>query len=329
VLEWLKSVLVECYPRVHIFQNSEPAIMRIRQYLARAEVPLVLIGEGAPADPLSGARDSRQLVRRLQSRVPKMRVLTLAEEDPDRPGPGSAGRGGPTVPKPSLGDLAGLRVRANGERFLAKLREALGEALRQDRGSTTAQGLQAGPAEGAQAGSADGEEAGQVALLREVSARIRDPSSQGELISEVLRFATRHFQRVAIFMIRDDRAVGLAQVGLARAGGPEDPGLRRVEVAREESSWFRRVFEARGPVRGAPSTDGDRRLAALLGDEIPDEVFVAPLESGGEVVALLYGDNLPENDPIGDTSALEVVLHQAGLALDRAVLERALSESDA
>jgi hypothetical protein len=45
------------------------------------------------------------------------------------------------------------------------------------------------------------------------------------------------------------------------------------------------------------------------------------------VVAILYADQLPEEGPMGDTSALEIVLHEAGLALDRAVLERALAES--
>ena len=46
------------------------------------------------------------------------------------------------------------------------------------------------------------------------------------------------------------------------------------------------------------------------------------------MVAVLYADNLPSGAPIGDTSALEVVLHEAGLALDRAVLERALAEAE-
>ena len=44
--------------------------------------------------------------------------------------------------------------------------------------------------------------------------------------------------------------------------------------------------------------------------------------------ALLYADNLPEGLPIGDTTMLSIVLHEAGLALDRALLERALAEAE-
>jgi hypothetical protein len=79
-------------------------------------------------------------------------------------------------------------------------------------------------------------------------------------------------------------------------------------------------------VRGPARDEGDRQLAALLGDREPPEAYVAPLESGDRVVALLYADNLPGGRPLGDTAALEVVLHEAGLALDRAALERQLAE---
>ncbi len=95
-----------------------------------------------------------------------------------------------------------------------------------------------------------------------------------------------------------------------------------------ESSWFRRVIDGRNALRAAPEDEGDQRLAVLLGNAIPGEAYVAPIESGERVVALLYADNLPGGEPIGDTSALEVVLHEAGLALERAVLERALAEAE-
>ena len=60
---------------------------------------------------------------------------------------------------------------------------------------------------------------------------------------------------------------------------------------------------------------------------MPKEAYVAPIHSGGRVAALLYADDLPEGRPLGDTSSLTVVLREAGLALDRALEERALAET--
>jgi hypothetical protein len=53
------------------------------------------------------------------------------------------------------------------------------------------------------------------------------------------------------------------------------------------------------------------------------------LISEGRIVAILYGDNLPEQKPIGDTEALEVFLSEAGLAMEKALQERRLTESRA
>jgi hypothetical protein len=128
-----------------------------------------------------------------------------------------------------------------------------------------------------------------------------------------------------MFMVRDEDAVGMAQRGLAAAGGPDDARFREVVVPLAETGWFRRVVETREPCRGAPGDDGDRRLAARLGRPVPAEALIAPIESGGRVAALLYADNLPGKDPLGDPTALDIVLHEAGLALDRALLERALA----
>jgi len=44
------------------------------------------------------------------------------------------------------------------------------------------------------------------------------------------------------------------------------------------------------------------------------------------VVAVLYGDNLPDEKPIGDTEALEIFLSQAGLAMEKALLERRMGK---
>ena len=56
------------------------------------------------------------------------------------------------------------------------------------------------------------------------------------------------------------------------------------------------------------------------------EASVAPVFSAGKIVAVLYGDNVPEEREIGDTTALEIFLAQAGMAMDRALLERKLKD---
>jgi hypothetical protein len=161
--------------------------------------------------------------------------------------------------------------------------------------------------------------------LRDASSRLRDRTRQGEVLSHVLSFAAQSFSRVALFMLRDDSLVGIAQVGLGKAGGPDDSALRDVHLPARESSWVRRVLDTVRPVRGRPIDDGDHRLCLMLGNESPAEAFVAPLESANRVVAILYADNLPSRLLLPDTGALEVVLHEAGLALDRTLLERALA----
>jgi hypothetical protein len=51
-----------------------------------------------------------------------------------------------------------------------------------------------------------------------------------------------------------------------------------------------------------------------------------PLVSNERVAAILYGDN-PSGRALGSTDTLEIFLQQAGLAMDRVLLERKLEEA--
>ena len=313
-LEWVKSALRGSFPRVHIFQVSEHAIGRLRQYLVKGDAPVMVVSDRAPPDPLSGARGAREIIERIKAQSPKTPVLLLLEAEVGG-GPKAVGRTGGAdaiTLRPSAGQLANPRLAEAVAEAARRLEQAIGHWALRATGGVEARGPR----------SAD------VQRLRKASERLRQPSSRGEVLPLVMRFAAESFSRVAMFMLRDDLAVGIAQIGLSSAGGPDDAALQRVRVPAADSAWLRAVCERRAPVRGAPSNDGDRRLAQLLGESPAIEAYVAPIESGERVVAVLYADNLPSGAPIGDTSALEVVLHEAGLALDRAVLERALAEAE-
>jgi hypothetical protein len=97
-----------------------------------------------------------------------------------------------------------------------------------------------------------------------------------------------------------------------------------------EESLFSQALTTMAPVRVAVAErTWDNYLLKQFGGQKPQEVFLGPLISEGRVVAILYGDNLPEQKPVGDTEALEIFLSQAGLAMEKALLERRLMTSRA
>ncbi len=315
-LEWAKAALTG-HPRIHTFQHTELGIHRIRQYLLRHELPVVLLAADTPPDPVSGARDVYDVAARLRRQSPRLPIVVLTPAGtraPTRRRTGAAPSA--FAERPKDGALADARRGAERLELASALRAIL-ERL-----------PDAPPPQPKPAAVQDGVANAELARLRDASARMRERARQGEVLPNLLAFAAQSFSRVALFMLRDGHLIGIAQIGLGKAGGPDDAALRDVHLPARESSWVRRVLDTLQPVRGRPADDGDHHLCVMLGNEIPVEAFLAPLESSNRVVALLYGDNLPGRELLPDTGALEVVLHEAGLALDRSLLERALGEPE-
>ena len=224
---------------------------------------------------------------------------------------------------------AALTQQLRSPRSAGQLRQ-LAERLRRDLAAILSPAAPASatvaPARESEPAAPDGQSPDELRQLEAVPEALADASSRGEVLPMAIRFAAEIFERVAMFMVRGDSVVGMAQQGLPNAGGPDEEGLRQVELSRHGSAWFREVFEKRHSIRSAPSDGGDYTLAALLGSAAAREAYLAPIESCGEIVAILYADNLPHHRPLGDTEALDVVLQQVGLALERAMHERSVEE---
>ncbi len=316
VLEWLKSTLDGIFERIHIFQNSDAAMGRIRQYLARGIVPTTLISTDVEPDRFNSTRNIAELLRRLRTQAPRMPLLVIHEGAGDLP-PG-VDAADTVMHRPSRAALSDRRkqaeVAASVEQLRRELRGWAGGTGGAPSGKPRTQSTQPAPmGQGLQ-------------RLKQVSRRLRDPANRGDVLNVVLDFAAETFGRVAMFMVRDDLAVGIAQRRLPEAGGPDDEDFRELRIAVAEPAWFRKVFETGEAHCAVPSGSGDAHLVELLGGQAPERAYVAPIESGGRLAALLYADNLPGNTPIGDATGLDIVMHEAGLALDRALLERALAE---
>lgn len=164
-----------------------------------------------------------------------------------------------------------------------------------------------------------------LSLLKGMLQELNNPTLGGGVILLVLRFASEIMNRAVVFLVRDDAIVGLGQFGLEQCVADADRKVRRMKLPLDQPSVLTRALEAKSAVR-LPFSDSewDRYLQEQLGGERPEEAFIGPIFSEGRVVALLYGDNLPAQQGVGDTEALEIFLSQAGLAMEKALLERRL-----
>lgn len=167
-------------------------------------------------------------------------------------------------------------------------------------------------------------------LLRGMLQELSNPSLGGGIILLILRFASELMNRAVIFLVKEKEIVGLGQFGIELEKAVPDLRVRDMSIPVAEPNLFSTVLETRGPQTcPPPAGQWNDYLFDQLGGERPAEVFIGPLLSEGRVVAVLYGDNLPEQKPIGDTEALEIFLSQAGLAMEKALLERRLMSGQA
>lgn len=173
---------------------------------------------------------------------------------------------------------------------------------------------------------------GALAELRTMLAELADPANRETITLLVLRFAADVVDRAALLLNARTHFIGLGGFS-----GPEPSDdyvrrVRRVRIPTGEDSAFATVAKYRTTLRG-PLQDTPANRAFLAGLSGTGESgwhqhdsIVVPLVSANRVAAILYGDN-PGGEALGKTDALEIFMQQAGLTMDRVLLERQLEQS--
>lgn len=329
--EALAATLHRAGYRVHPFSRSEEALIETDALCRQGERPLLLVDLIMPRMDGSGILGGLELLERVRNGFPDLRLLVMSDY-PNSDAERRVGEMGYShIMKPRRTEfLASAEPDGFAERLLAGLEQVtaagepvappnlvnLGDELRLELGEEFAD----------QPGGVEPPTG--IALLRVMLEELNDPALGGGITLLALRFAAEFVSRAVIFMAMRDEIVGLGQFGIAEGEGPADARVRRLRIPRGEESLFTGIIEAKHPavVRPEP-VRWNRYLFEQLGGGIPDEVFLGPIVSEGRVVAVLYGDNLPERRPIGGTESLEIFLSQAGIAMEKALLERKLMES--
>jgi len=161
-----------------------------------------------------------------------------------------------------------------------------------------------------------------LASLKSIMTELRSPAFGGEITLWLLRYAGTIVRRRVLFSISKEGIRGMGQAGLDSLGDEANERVRRIRVPAGEPSVFKRVVEAKVSYTG-PLTDADwdRYLVEQLGGAAPSEVAAVPMVVNGSAVALLYGDNLPDGGRIGPIDGLELLMLEAGLAMEKTALE--------
>jgi hypothetical protein len=155
-------------------------------------------------------------------------------------------------------------------------------------------------------------------ILNAMIDELSSPSSGGEIILLILRFAGEIFNRTVIFLIKKEEILGWGQCGIVLPGKSSDQEVRRIKIPLSEDSVFKGCLNQKRSLKGKLETNKwNSEMITLLGGEWPGEVLVAPIVSEGRVIAFLYGDNLPLHQPIGATEGLETFIKVAGFAFGK------------
>jgi hypothetical protein len=166
-----------------------------------------------------------------------------------------------------------------------------------------------------------------ITSLKALTQELRFPNSASEITLLILRFASDMFQRGVLFMVGEREMVGLGQFGLDIDRPDEE--IREIILLFKESKFLFKIITDKRPYKGILERDSlTEELINEIGGKWPCESAFFPIIAEGRIVALLYCDNLTEGEKPMQTEGLEIFIDQAGLALEKSLLQRRIQEME-
>lgn len=142
------------------------------------------------------------------------------------------------------------------------------------------------------------------------------PVVTGEATSEIVEAAREELSRGVLFVVRNGAFSPIATFGLEESG-VDTSQVRRLAIPEEAPSVLRDGAEHGEVMRTElDPTDWNRELLERLGGRWPREALLGAVQAMGRTLLVLYGDQLPEERPVGPTPRLEAVLAEVALKLE-------------
>jgi len=317
---------------VHALTRSEDALIKIDTLYRCGEHPAVLVDLIMPKMDGSGVLGGIELLELLHNNFKDLLLIAMADYHHAEAGKKVRELGCPLIIKPRRVEIDSPVMSSFLTRVTAEIgndsdhsilgewqdRFNLGDELR----------IELGEDSDIPPVIESSQQPGGFSLLRGMLEELNNPDLQGGgVLLLVLRFASEFVNRAIVFTITDQIISGFGQFGITGGAVSGDECVRSIHLSRESVSLFTKPLQTGQPCTFSPAvTPVDAHFFEQLGGGVPAEVFVGPLVSRSRVVGFLYGDNCPDTRPIGDIEPLAIFLAQAGISIEKSLLERQLNE---
>jgi hypothetical protein len=149
---------------------------------------------------------------------------------------------------------------------------------------------------------------------------IEAQQSQADVLKALLRAAINFADRIALFVIKNDQAIGWR---LAKVDDPDLEMIGGVSLPLSTQTIVTRAVRDRATASGANAADSDY---AMLLDQLggaPAAVTSIPLIVRGKIVAVLYADTVSSDANAMNIDALELLTRVASMAVNLVSIQRA------
>jgi hypothetical protein len=167
---------------------------------------------------------------------------------------------------------------------------------------------------------------GEVAAIKRAVEEIERQQSHTDILGSLLTSAAQFAERAALFVIKDERAIGWRECEATDPSNLELIG--GVSLPLSADTLLGRAAQTRSAWTGAPgSNTEDSLLIDQLGGN-PQTVAAVPLVARGKVVAVLYADSSSPDPNAVNADALELLARVAAMAVNLVAAPRAVPEKE-
>lgn len=305
-----------------VFTASNPATGAgvVQERAAAGERVMVVVDLKMPTSTERSFFGGFELIRRVRRNHPGIPVLLMTETLSDKARTRAKELGiRRLVSKPTLSKIDAKLYVQDLRDFASTIADQLAK-LREDQ-TPAGNGRAAEPAPPADSGRMD--------FLASMTKKLVEPGGSTDVSRLVMEVAARFLERGVLFVVKGDAARGLAAFGVGRSGRDCSETAQRMSVEIGHNPAFAEAVRRGSAYRiSGDLAPLEAPMFQVVGRGLATEAVLIPLLYNRATLLLLYGDNAPSGQPLGDLGGLELFIAQAGMALENKLLQRKLSGAD-